>query len=139
MPKRPRIEGEGRPTKYDPSFIEKAKEYLSLNEDSTIKGKLKVKLPTHEGFAVFLGVNVDSLYEWAKLYPKFSEALRLIKTEQQQRLINKGLSNEYNSTIAKLILSANHGMRERQDVTSNDKDVVQPLLVKIIGDEKDNT
>ncbi len=40
-----------------------------------------------------------------------------------QRLIDMGLSGVYNSTIAKLILSSNHGMRERLDKTSDDKPI----------------
>ena len=34
-----------------------------------------------------------------------------------------GLSGDYNSTIAKLILSTNHGMREGTDITSDNKPI----------------
>lgn len=119
----------GRPTKYDPEFINKVDEYLQSEQDieqtkikgssdkgfETYKYKLKVNLPTIEGFALFLGVNKTSLYEWEKDHPDFSNALYKIRTEQQTRLINEGLAGNYNSTIAKLILSSNHGMREKTD------------------------
>lgn len=118
----------GRPTKYDESFVEKAEEYLELHQDEEVQvvkqssekyemfdNKLKVKLPTIEGFARFLGVNKTTLYEWEKDHKDFSNALDKIRTEQQERLINSGLSGDYNSTIAKLILSSNHGMREKTD------------------------
>lgn len=118
----------GRPTEYTPLFVDKVQEYIDLNQDTTGDGKLKVKLPTIEGFAVFIGVNKDTLYEWSKRHQDFSDALSILKTEQQERLINKALGNEYNSTIAKLILSSNHGMREKSDVTTDGKQLPTPIL-----------
>lgn len=125
----------GRPTKYREEYIYKVDEYLSEHQDKELervglrneeKGYekidyvLKVDLPTIEGFALFLGVNKTSLYEWEKDHPDFSNALDKIRTEQQTRLINEGLAGNYNSTIAKLILSSNHGMKEKTetDLTS---------------------
>ena len=142
----------GRPTDFKEEYCQKADEYLELNQDedvqvvkqaSTEKGyemydtKLKVRLPTIEGFALFLGVNKTTLYEWEKRYPNFSNALEKIRTEQHNRLINSGLSSEYNSTIAKLILSSNHGYKEKSDITSDDKPLPQQIAVvyKEFGDE----
>lgn len=123
----------GRPQEYKEEFIEKVTEYLNLKVDEEYQvtkysgeksegyeTKLRVKLPTIEGFAKFIDVNKSSLYEWEKQFPDFSDALEKIRIEQQERLINMGLSGQYNSTIAKLILSSNHGMREKTetDVTT---------------------
>lgn len=123
----------GRPQgtfEYKEEYILKVDEYLQSNQDEEIqvvkqsnskKGyemfdtKIKVKLPTIEGFASFIDVSKKSLYNWEKEYPDFLHALDKIRIEQQKRLINSGLSGEYNSTIAKLILSSNHGMREKTD------------------------
>lgn len=132
---------EGRPTSYDPKFIDSVYEYLDECTDEEVQlvrqsnaekgyemydNKLKVRLPTIEGFARFIGVNKSSLYEWEKIYPQFSDALDIIRTEQKERLINSGLSGDYNSTIAKLILSSNHGMAEKTetDLTSGGKPIV---------------
>ena len=143
-----------RPTKYDRKFIGEIDIYLKENQDEEVqvvkqsndkKGyemydqKLKVRLPTIEGFALFIEINKDTLYEWAKKHDKFSDALEKIRIEQQKRLLNMGLSGEYNSTIAKLILSSNHGMREKSDMTT-DGEKLSPVLVKFIDDEiKDNS
>jgi hypothetical protein len=134
----------GRPTKYSPTLVKKADEYLKISQDEydefhkvrsnsekTADGFdriLKVNLPTVEGFAAFIEVNGDTVVEWAKKYAEFSAALAKIKRVQRERLMNNGLSGNYNSTIAKLILSSNHGMRERQDITSDDKALPTPLL-----------
>jgi hypothetical protein len=132
----------GRPIEYKEEYILKADEYLESNKDIEKKivkqannkkgyemydNKIVVNLPTIEGFALFIGVDKSTLYDWSSIYPEFSYSLEKIKTEQQKRLINCGLSGEYNSTIAKLILSSNHGMREKSDLTTNDKDIPTPI------------
>ena len=128
----------GRPTKYKKEYCKKVDVYLSEKVDKEVKvikqvneekgyemydNKLKVQLPTIEGFAIFLEVNKTTLYEWEGKHPEFSNALDKIRTEQKERLINSGLAGDYNSTIAKLILSSNHGMKERSDYTSDDKPI----------------
>lgn len=122
----------GRPTEYKKEYIAKASEYLEICQDNQADNKLKVKLPTIEGFARFIGVNKTSLYEWEKKDEEFSNALDNIRQEQQQRLINSGLSGEYNSTIAKLILSSNHGMSEKmqQEHTNPDGNLKTIIINK---------
>lgn len=112
----------GRPTKYKEEFCQEVDVYLEANKDyyvSRLKGKwveeqLKVKLPSVEDFSYYLDVNESTLYERKKKYPSFSKALGKIMHEQKKRLMEMSLSWEYNSTIAKLILSANHWMSETQ-------------------------
>lgn len=134
---------QGRPTKYNPDtdYVALALEFIEMHQDSErqllkqsnsskgydmFENKLDVKLPTVEGFAAFLEVNKTTLYEWEKAYPIFSNALSIIRREQKERLMNKGLSGDYNSTIAKLILSSNHGMAEKSE--SKSEVTVKPLL-----------
>lgn len=90
---------------------------------------VKVNLPMVEKFADYLKVDKTSLYEWAKLYPEFSYALNKINEEQRRRLLENGLSGDYNPMIAKLILSANYGMKEKSDVTTNDKDISTTIVI----------
>ena len=118
----------GRPTEYKEEYISKVDEYLESHKDEEVRvvkqssekyemfdNKLKVKLPTIDGFARFINVPRRTVYDWRDKYPEFSHSLDKIVTEQQERLINSGLSGDYNSTIAKLILSSNHGMREKSE------------------------
>lgn len=113
----------GRPTKYETGFVERVDKYLQTT------GLEKRQLPTVEGFAIYLGVSRDSLYEWAKLYPLFSDTLRKIELLQKQQLINDGIygGKDVNPTIVKLLLQNNHGMKERTDTTTNDKDIPTPI------------
>ena len=102
----------GRPTLYSPSILEEVGNYLRSCSDEQDGKNLRVNLPKVEGLARYLNVSKDTLYEWAKRYPDFSDALRSIKNEQYCRLIDEGLAGRYNAAIAKLMLSANHGLTE---------------------------
>lgn len=111
----------GRPSDFkSDKFKKDLADYLALSKDEVevVRGRggsavhLKVKLPTIEGFTTYLGVAKGTIHNWRKVYPEVEEALEQIKTIQLERLINEGLAGYYNPTIAKLILSANHGMGE---------------------------
>ena len=148
------MEKVGRPIEYKEEFVDKVDEYLELHQDEEVQvvkqssekyemfdNKLKVRLPTLKGFARFIDVNESTLYEWDKKYPEFSKSLDKIRTEQHDRLINSGLSGDYNPTIAKLILSSNHGMREKteQDITSGGEKITGINYIKPDGaDDKAN-
>jgi hypothetical protein len=106
----------GRPSKYDESYLDEIIEYVK-----DCAGDEKYPLPTAEGFAVRIGVNKTTLYEWAKVYEDFSNALGFLKSKQCIELVNGGLSNRFNSTITKLMLSNNHGYSDKieHDVSEN--------------------
>lgn len=116
-----------RPTKYKKEYNKKVDAYLKKTKDSfTADNKLsKVDLPTIGGFARYIDVPERTLYDWRDAHAEFSQSLAKIVQEQKKRLLNMGLSGEYNSTIAKLVLSSNHGMSEKQDVDMNLKAKVE--------------
>jgi len=135
----------GRPTKYKGiETINIVKKYLEDTEDeeyrlirtdgttsTTYENKLKVKIPTIEGLALILEVNLDTVYEWEKHHKEFSEILGNVRKKQAKVLIEKGLSGDYNSTIAKVLLTK-HGYREGIEQTGKDgKDLMPEQQVKI--------
>ena len=127
----------GRPEVYSSTdmWSEWIEEWKTISVDTYEEGKLKVQLPTIESLALFLrdklkqdrkidanNISVATIERYAKKEeskPEFCSALTFIKYEQKRRLLNDGLSGRYNSTIAKLILSANHGMHEKTETESN--------------------
>jgi len=113
----------GRPTDYKPEYCQKAEEYLKT------VGREQTQLPMVEGFAVYLGVSKKTLYNWSKEHKEFLHALGEIKLAQLLQLVNDGIygGKEVNATIVKLLLQNNHGMKERKDVTSKDKQLPHPI------------
>ena len=111
----------GRPSKYCQEIVDLAYHYIdNYQEYDDI-------IPTHEGMAVELGVSRDTLYTWAKDENKeFSDILAKCNAKQARLTINGSLSNNYNATIAKLLLGK-HGYHEKQDVSQETKVTFEQL------------
>tara|TARA_R110000796_G_scaffold237928_1_gene358133 strand:+ start:547 stop:915 length:369 start_codon:yes stop_codon:yes gene_type:complete len=101
----------GRPTSYSEEKLAIAIDYLeNFNEFEDV-------VPTVAGLALALDVVKSTVYLWASLEEneEFSDTLEKIQQAQEHRLVSKGLSGEFNSTITKLMLS-NHGYSEKSMV-----------------------
>jgi hypothetical protein len=137
-----------RPREYKKELVDRARTYLKncIDEETefhktrshnsnTYERRVNVKIPTIEGLAVFIGISRSVLYKWIgekdeegnPLYPEFVDIIDELQEIQADRLLTNGLSGNYNSTIAKVLLTK-HGYREGIDSTTNDKDLPQPLL-----------
>lgn len=127
----------GRPTDYCEEILLKTREYIDNCEDEDIQkvkqsneekgyemyeNKLKVNLPTVAGLAVYLEVSRDTIYEWASKHKEFSDIIKRLRAKQEDRLINSGLSGDYNPTIAKVLL-AKHGYKDSSESEVNIKSV----------------
>ena len=106
----------GRPSLLTPELIAKAREYLLGYVD---QGDV---IPSAAGLACWLGIAKSSIYLYAQQNEAFSDTLDAIQAKQETLTLNKGMTGEFNSTIAKLVL-ANHGYSDRvqQDNVSSDK------------------
>lgn len=138
----------GRPPKYEgDKTVDKVYEYINscIDEieifDKTVGDKsnsyervLKTKIPTLAGLALYLEVNKATVYEWGKEYKEFSNALDDLTSLQEEKLLNGGVSGTYNSTISKLILSSNHGYKEKTEENLNVNGNLQITGMKIIED-----
>lgn len=106
----------GRPTDYSEHKLTEAEHYIKvLCQDETINGKLSVKIPTIEGLAYWLGISRSTLYLWQKEYPEFSDIIEQLQVKQAEALIQNGLAGNYNSTIAKVLLTK-HGYTDKQEI-----------------------
>lgn len=107
----------GRPTKYTPELLDKAQDYLEHYEDH---GDV---IPSIVGLSLVLDVCRDTIHTWVKEEgkEKFSYILGMIKAKQEQVLIKKGLTSEFNSNIVKLALGK-HGYSDKQDTRLSDPD-----------------
>ena len=113
-----------RPTKLTEELIEKARTYLPTCTDNPIttdRGALsyvEVNLPTIVGFALFLGIHKDTVYDWCKhednLSKQFSDIVKEIEAEQEKRLVNGSLGGLYAAKTSGMLLSK-HGYAERTE------------------------
>lgn len=123
----------GRPTSKPKDLKDLVENYIRDCKDNFTGQVNKVELPTISGFARRIGFNESTMYEWAKNDEEFSKSLNDIKDEQRNRLLNQGLAGNYNSTIAKLVLAANHGMSDKQEISGDSN---APLVVKISKEDE---
>jgi predicted house-cleaning noncanonical NTP pyrophosphatase (MazG superfamily) len=111
----------GRPTSYRPEYVKEVSKYLSEAVPENMD------IPTMEGLALRLDVEIKTLYNWSKVHKDFLHAIRRLKKEQKQHLIKIGIfgGKEINPTIVALMLKVNHKMVEtsRQDITSKGKKI----------------
>jgi hypothetical protein len=118
----------GRPTDYGEDILVKSINYLDSCEDELRKfisqqgegytkyeEKLKVNLPTIEGLARYLQIHRSTLYAWQKEHEEFSDIIEQLQQKQVERLLSNGLSGDYNSTIAKVLLTK-HGYTDKQEI-----------------------
>jgi hypothetical protein len=120
----------GRPTKYrGAETLKKGRDYLDQCVPERIRRTVRKSptseshkyyvqpnLPTMAGLSLYLGISRSTLYEWKNIYPDFSDLLERLLAEQEETLINYGLSGEFNASIVKLILCVRHGYREQHTV-----------------------
>ncbi|WP_392552714.1 terminase small subunit [Orbus wheelerorum] len=102
----------GRKSNLD-TRLKKANEYV--NHGYKENGGL---IPSISGLSLYIGCSRSSLYNYAHESEEFSDLLETVKAIQENELINKGLSGEFNATITKLML-ANHGYSDKQQVEQN--------------------
>lgn len=101
-----------RPTSLTPELIEKAQDYLENYED------FDQVVPTVAGLALHIGVSRAVIYDWEKkpdVDPEFLDILNAIKEWQEIKLVNGGLTSQFNSVIAKMMLTK-HGYSDKQEI-----------------------
>lgn len=99
----------GRPTKLNDELMAKARSYITefYKQDDLI--------PSIASLCVYLGVARSTIHKWGDENPKFSDILEDLKAMQEKTLLTGGMSGNFNSTIAKLVLTK-HGYSDKQEV-----------------------
>lgn len=140
----------GRPTAYGPEVCDRLLTYFSrdpwVESERTITRKdgstvtetvrLPAELPTLAGFACEVGVHRDTLNEWQRQHPEFSDAVKRAKEEQERILVANGLCGLYEGPFAIFTAKNVIGWRDKveqeisgkleQEITSVEWKVVDP-------------
>jgi len=118
-----------RPTKYNDEILEKAEDYI---KNYIAYGD---QIPMIDGLALELGIHRDTINDWEKKYPEFSDIVRGLMTKQGRVLMNGSLSGEFREKTATLALSSNHGLviKSETDITSSDGSLKQPTKIELVG------
>lgn len=107
----------GRPTSYNQVIINKAQEYLDqcMAHDAG--------LPSIVDLCLHIGINKATVYRWRKDEDKaiFCDILDRVEMMQESSLIKNGLSGDYNSTIAKMMMTK-HGYSDKQELDHTSSD-----------------
>lgn len=123
----------GRPTDYKKEYCDKMLEFFDTEITKTIKiittGKNEYRkeeekeiantLPTFERFAINIGVNKDTLYEWEKVHDEFSDSMGKCREIQQDFLIQNGLKGLYQSNFAIFVAKNYTEMKDKTEVDQN--------------------
>ena len=136
----------GRPTKYSEEMPKKVLEYIDSCQDSyeqieafdkegnpILISRPAVNLPSRAGLSLYISIAKSTINEWEKQHDEFSVALKRLDAAQETKLLSGGLAGTYNSTIAKLGLSTNHGYAEQSktDLTT-DGEKIETAPAKVI-------
>lgn len=127
--------GEGRPTIYKPEYAEGLREYFNKRpiESEIIDGErveVKNPFPTLARYATNIGVHRETLLEWSKTYPEFSDAYKAAKALQEANLVEGAMCGAYSQAFAIFTAKNVLGWKDKTEV---DKTVKSDSKVELSG------
>ena len=140
--KPPEKKAMGRPTKYDPDYCEEIVKFfdiepITIKVQDGIQFKTPAKFPTFERFAYTIGVHRDTLHEWVKNYPDFSDAYKKAH-ELQFAVYQEGvMMNAWNSTFAIFLGKNIFGLVDKKEIAldANVREIV--VIPPMLDDDED--
>lgn len=111
----------GRPTKYDPSYIEMVLDYIGDNGKSVTQFARKIR------------VAKSTVYEWAKEHQDFSDALHMAtewsQAHWEDKLEGMMYSKEVNAPLVKLYFANRFNWTEKNQQVDGEGNTAEPLTV----------
>ena len=107
----------GRPSKYKPEYCTDILEYFNVAPYRMVKGvKVANDMRFISAYARHIKVCEDTIYEWAKVHPKFSESLKKVKKMQLEHLVTNGLLNLFAQPFAIFTMKNICGWRDKKEI-----------------------
>lgn len=123
----------GRPTDYTPDLVEKAWAYANGGW-----AEVGDPVPSIAGLACEIGISRETCHAWAKDETKeFSDILKAIAKSQERQLVRGGLSNAFNSSITKMMMTK-HGYSDavKNELSGPDGAAIPVKIERTIVDPK---
>jgi hypothetical protein len=146
------IEGEvlpraGRPTKYTEEMPARAIEYFSRapfkyatnDKGETLTDKngqpfeVVEDFPIIEGLADYLGIVKDTLYQWVKEHPDFSDSIKACRDKQKNFLIQQGLHGRYDRTFAIFVAKNCTDMHDQRQIEHSGRISFTDMMEELEG------
>lgn len=119
-----------RPSKYDKKYVTELIKYFDVEphfetpvittyKDGSTKEEIKFipsDLPTLAGFARQIKVSRDTINEWTRVHPEFSDAIKYAKDLQEHILVTNGLKGLYAQPFAIMATKNIMAWRDKQEV-----------------------
>lgn len=105
-----------RPTDYTPELLIKADDYLNNCPDI---------IHTVVGLCLHVGIAKSTAYRWIEEgNDTFKDIVDTVSALQEKKLVTNGLTNEFNASITKLMLTK-HGYTDKveTDITTKGKQI----------------
>lgn len=121
----------GRPTKYTPELLKKARAYA---ENHKVAGDRLI--PTVEGLALYCDIRRSTLYDWCNDPDKweFSDIVDKVVCKQTVDVIDGCLTGEMKeSTGGKLLGKQGYTNTHQVDNISSDGSSAKPVIVELVG------
>jgi len=109
----------GRPSDYDPSYIEKLINYFNVKPytKNQVTGKIEANdYPSLAGFAISIGKDRTTLKRWADEYPDFCIVYNRAKDFQEHFLSVNGLKGTINPFFGALLAKNHIGFSDKQEI-----------------------
>lgn len=115
----------GGPTKYNPTYCQKIIEFFSVKHTEIREGVNAVGLPIKvekenmvpffSAFARLIGVSEETLSEWRRVHPEFSESYKVAKGLQMEMLVSNTMRGFYSQASAIFAMKNMIGWRDQID------------------------
>lgn len=100
----------GRPTKYKEAMVKQVGIYVDARLGTR-------KLVTLAGLAVELGIHRETILEWEKIHPEFSDVIKRLREVQRDQLQCEGVQGKFNPTMCIFLLKNHHAFVDRHEHT----------------------
>lgn len=125
----------GRPTKYDPSYPDDLIAWFDVDPFRKLvdqNGKeylMPNRFPTLAGWCGKMRISRECLHEWVRVHPAFSDAYKICKELQEEKLAQGALSGAYATAFSVFTAKNVLGWRDKQP----DEVVEQkPIEIRIV-------